>query len=167
MGTSEGHTTGIRAWPRACSHVERTRAGRRVVRRTLWTGAQRETSAAQRRRAAPLHGSTPRHGDRGRSALCATALAGACRPPPQAASPAAAARSVIARNLLLDEPSGDGKMEVTSRFLGSGGRAPRKFTERLSETDPCHFSRAPGASCPLLGCERVRLHPGDVAQGRR
>ena len=53
----------------AWAQVERTRGGRCVVRRRLSTGAQREISAVQRRRAAPVQGSMPRQGDGGRRAL--------------------------------------------------------------------------------------------------
>jgi hypothetical protein len=66
---SGGQTTGIRDPRRACSQVKRTREPRRVVSGTLCTGAQRETSVMQRRRAAPFQGSMPRQGDGGRPAL--------------------------------------------------------------------------------------------------
>jgi hypothetical protein len=138
MGMRGGQTTGIDDPRRACSQVERTRGPRRVVSRTLLTGAQRETSAMQRRSAAPFHGSTSRHGDRGRSALCRIAVRDGRWPPPQAATAAPSTMTAIRASrfpIFLSR----WRWPVSGAWFGGGHRPADCASERMarwSHEDP-------------------------------
>jgi hypothetical protein len=164
----------MRACRRACSHVERTRGDGCVVSRRLRTGAQRETSAAQRRRAVPLHGSTPRHGDGGTAAVWRRAATDAPRPPPHAATAAPATMTTIRSSPcfigLPEPPCQPRSASVAQEMAHAGARASldARRTQRRPDTShgrpwlpspPAHRgsrSRRPTTRPQRSDCERCR-----------